>query len=195
MNNPSSVPNLPGIPKLITQEMIPNGEIKPRHLAAGTSMAAGDTYYVGSDGIFHKLPAGNQGQLLTMNSSIPSWQTGITLISRTQNINALSLGTTTLYTVPSGKSLVVTKVVPRSTTLTGPNTQATASLGANATSYNDFYAANTFLFDAAPEAFTISPTNYVYPVYAAGKVFSLKITVASTSTTELWAIDVFGYLL
>lgn len=60
------------IPQMIHQSMIPNGEIKPRHLAATSTMTKGDLYY--SDGTnFVRIPAGTNGQTLKMVGGIPTW--------------------------------------------------------------------------------------------------------------------------
>jgi len=64
----------PAVPKMIPQEMIPPGGILPRHLAVSTTMKAGDIYYVGSDGIFHRLAPGTVGQKLTiLSTGLPGW--------------------------------------------------------------------------------------------------------------------------
>jgi len=58
----------------IHESQILPGTIKPRHLAASTTMKAGDIYYVGTDGIFHRLPIGTTGQKLTVsNNGLPVW--------------------------------------------------------------------------------------------------------------------------
>lgn len=61
-------------PRYISEDQIPPGTIKPRHLAAADTMKAGDLYYVGTDGIFHRLEAGTVGQTLTIGSDgLPHW--------------------------------------------------------------------------------------------------------------------------
>ena len=62
------------VPRVITQVQIPPGGILPRHLAASTTMKAGDIYYVGTNGIFVRLPIGTSGQSLKVSASgIPYW--------------------------------------------------------------------------------------------------------------------------
>lgn len=66
--------NQPGIPRIISQEMIPPGGILPRHLAASTTMKAGDMYVVNAQGIFQRLAPGTVGQTLKIQSSgLPGW--------------------------------------------------------------------------------------------------------------------------
>ena len=51
-----------------------SGIIKPRHLAASTTMAAGDLYFVNANGIFQRLPIGTAGQTLKVSSALlPYW--------------------------------------------------------------------------------------------------------------------------
>jgi len=61
-------------PFLINQAQIPHGEIKPLHLAATDTVANGDMYY--SDGTnFVRLPAGSNGQVVTLANGVPSYAT------------------------------------------------------------------------------------------------------------------------
>lgn len=62
------------VPKIVTEEMIIPGSIKPRHLAASTTMKAGDIYFVNASGIFQRLPPGTVGQTLKIQSTgLPGW--------------------------------------------------------------------------------------------------------------------------
>lgn len=66
--------NSSSFPIMITQAMIPNGGILPRHLAAATTMKAGDIYFVNSSGIFQRLAPGTVGQKLTiLSTGLPGW--------------------------------------------------------------------------------------------------------------------------
>jgi hypothetical protein len=68
-NNQSQV-----IPRILLQQMIPPGGILPRHLAASTTMKAGDMYAVGTNGIFYRIPPGTVGQTLKIQSNgLPGW--------------------------------------------------------------------------------------------------------------------------
>ncbi len=62
------------IPGLITGEMIAPGAVTQRHLYPGNSNI-GDLYY-GKDGVrFSELTIGTSGQVLTVTSGVPTWQT------------------------------------------------------------------------------------------------------------------------
>lgn len=52
---------------------IPPGTVKPRHLGVG-EQAEGDLYYSNGGEGFVRIPAGTEGQVLTMIDGIPTWQ-------------------------------------------------------------------------------------------------------------------------
>ncbi len=60
-------------PRLLQDSSFPSGIIKPRMLAADPSMSIGDTYFVNSDGIFQRLPAGADGAITVIAGGIPSY--------------------------------------------------------------------------------------------------------------------------
>lgn len=126
------------------------------------------------------------------------------LLATVTGINAKTVAATTLYTVPTGKSLIVDKVVVRITAFTagGKTVQGTTSIGANSPSFNNWASANTWTITAVNKVLQITNTSYAQitdpveaPVYAAGSVFTLNITTGSNATTETWAVDLFGYLV
>lgn len=111
-------------------------------------------------------------------------------------IDAIATGTTELYVVPAGKSLVVTQVVVRCTSFTagGKTTHAVASFGGNATAYDD-YLGTFYTIEAANVAIISGVSGVAVPVYPAGTSFRLAIETASDADVEEWAVDVFGYLV
>ena len=134
--------------------------------------------------------------LLRMRDTVDNGS--ILKIATITGINAKTVATTSLYTVPTGKSLIVTLFVVRVTAFTagGKTVQAIYNVGGNATDYNNI------LNSVSP---TIGAVNEYYPiilldgtnlaVQAATTVLTLNITTGSNATTETWAVDVFGYLV
>lgn len=122
----------------------------------------------------------------------------VTLLATVTGIDAKGVAATTLYTVPTGKSLVVDHIVIRVTgfTVGTKGVQAIASFGGNSATYDDFLnsvtytvaAVNKFIKDRAALA-------TVFPIYAAAAVFKISIETGSDATAETWAVDVFGYLV
>ena len=101
----------PGIPRFLQDQMFPSGIIKPRMLAADSTMVTGDTYFVNSDGIFQRLAAGSSTQVLTTVSGVPAWISPpnnniVTIVDR--NVTEIQVGNTTnntsiyTYTIPGG---------------------------------------------------------------------------------------------
>jgi hypothetical protein len=68
--NPNQQQSIAG---LLQEWQFPDGIIKPQMLAASTTQATGDLYYVNSSGIFQKLPIGTVGQKLTVVGGVPAW--------------------------------------------------------------------------------------------------------------------------
>lgn len=120
----------------------------------------------------------------------------VTRLATITGIDAKAVAITTLYTVPAGKSLVVTDVVIRCTAFTvGAKTiQAVASFGGNSPTYDDYLNSVTYTIAAAARAIRDTVLDAAYPIYAAASTFRLSIETGSDATTETWAVDVFGYL-
>jgi hypothetical protein len=121
----------------------------------------------------------------------------ITRLATVAGIDAKVVAITTLYTVPAGKSLIVTDVVIRVTSFTvgAKAVQAIASFGGNAATYDDYL--NSVTYTVAADEVNIHDTllDAAVPVYAAAGTFRISIETGSDATTETWAVDVFGYLV
>lgn len=121
----------------------------------------------------------------------------ITRLATVTGIDAKTTGSTELYVVPTGKSLIVDHVVIRCTSFTsgGKTTQAIASFGGNSATYDDYLNSITYTVAAASVAITDSVLDTAVPVYAAATSFRVIIETGSNATTETWAVDLFGYLV
>ena len=127
-------------------------------------------------------------------------------LSSTTGINAKTVATTSLYTVPTGYSAIITLIIVRVTAFTagGKTVQVTGSVGANSPNFNDYYptTVNTYTVTAVNRNLQTGVQSHMpttdpveSPIYAAGSVFTLNITTASNATTETWSCDLFGYLI
>lgn len=119
-----------------------------------------------------------------------------TKLATVTGIDAKTVAQTTLFTVPTGKSMIVTHVVIRVTAFTvGSKTvQTVASFGGNSATYDDYIDSATYTV-AAVDKVTIDSNWAAAPVYAAATVFKLAVETGSNATTETWAVDVLGYLV
>jgi len=122
----------------------------------------------------------------------------ISLMSTTTGIDATSVATTTLYTVPAGKTFIPMFVVIRVTAYTKgtKNTEATASFGGNSATYDDFLNSVQYAVANANYFQTDGPTDdTAVPVQSAGSEFKVSVEVGSNADVETWAVDLFGYLV
>ena len=74
MDNSSTTDQSPNT-GMLTEAQFPGSIIRPRMLAADTTMKAGDMYQVNAQGVFQRLPPGTAGQVLTITAGIPTWTT------------------------------------------------------------------------------------------------------------------------
>ncbi len=124
-------------------------------------------------------------------------EVGITKVSTTTGIDAKSVATTELYSVPVGKTFVPMFVLIRVTAFTsgGKGVQAIASFGGNSATYDDFL--NTVTYTVASQDFyqIDRPADATeVTVQAAADSFRISIETGSDATTETWEVSVFGWL-
>ena len=118
-----------------------------------------------------------------------------TRVATVTGINAKTVATTTLYTVPATFTFIPSFVIIRVTAFTsgGKTIQAIASFGSNAT-FDDYLNSITYTVAANSVFIKDSIEDSALVTHAAGKVFSITIETGSNATTETWAVDLFGYL-
>lgn len=119
------------------------------------------------------------------------------LLGTVTGIDLKTQAATTLYTVPSGKTLYVTEIVLRITNTSGFISGATLGVGKSA-SYNEWLTATAMGALSATNQFRLlshSAAGLIYQSFAATEVVALNITVGAVATTLTAAADVYGYLL
>lgn len=129
--------------------------------------------------------------------SVQLQESAITLVSTT-SIPVTATGSTELYSVPAGKTLIPMFVVIRVTSFIAgsKSVQAIASFGGNSATYDDFI--NSVTYTVANQDFfqTDGPADSSeVAVQAAGDSFRVAIETASDATVETWSVDLFGYLV
>lgn len=120
------------------------------------------------------------------------------LLATITGIDAKTVAATTLYTVPTGKTLIVTHVVIRCTAFTvgTKSIQAIASFGGNSATWDDFLNSVTYtIAGTGVRIMDRAALATVFPTYAAAATFKISIETGSDATAETWAVDVFGYLV
>lgn len=115
------------------------------------------------------------------------------ILSRTTGINAFTTGNTTLFTVPTGKTAIITRAIVRVSAATAVTNGPTASVGGTATA--DVFASTALTaLNATTKMFTFSQVGMSTLVPASTTV-KLNISVAATGTSETLAVDLIGYLI
>lgn len=125
-------------------------------------------------------------------------QNGITKLTTVTGISLTATGATNLYTVPSGKTLVLTEIVVRITAVDTFTTGATLSVGKSA-SYNEWLVAtamgNTFNSTTQFRLLSHSAAGLIYQSFVAGEIIAINVTIGAVATTLTAACDVYGYLI
>jgi hypothetical protein len=118
----------------------------------------------------------------------------IGILASVVGINAKTVGTTALLTVPASASAVVTRIIVRSTTATAVT--APPTLGVGVAAGEDDVMPSTALtgLTVANKAWAFDPAGLMN-VVTTGQVLNLGIDAGSTGTTHTIAVDVLGYLL
>jgi hypothetical protein len=119
------------------------------------------------------------------------------LLLTTSTINALTVANTPIYTVPTGRTLNITKVLLTCTNATGVNTLAPQiSIGANASTFDDFMPTQTFTGAVTlNKTYTYNPSIAVTNRYVAGNVINARVSTAGAGNTALqYTIEVFGVI-
>lgn len=118
----------------------------------------------------------------------------ISKLATVTGINAKTVATTPLYTVPVGKKLVVTSVIIRNTALTVGSKTVNVWMTFEDYSDNNEYAIN-FVNNVYQISYQAGASPIEKKIYTEGQVFNVNVTIASDADVETWAVDVFGYVV
>lgn len=130
---------------------------------------------------------GTAGQTYTLNSTL-------NILSTTVGIDAKTIATTNLYTVPAGKTAIITGAVVRVTAATAITVVPTLGIGI-AAGEDDVFASTVLTgLDATTKVFKFT-ASATYKAGAAAEVIKLGVDVGATATTMTISIDLIGYLL
>lgn len=148
-----------------------------------------------SSGAYGRLGIGATGQVLTVVGGLPSWVTpGSTLLSTTTSINAKTTGTTSLYTVPSGKTAIITKAIVVVTAASSITQGPTLGIGVAAGEDDIFYSTQLTGLTATTKVYAFDAIG-TYVAAAATDVIKVGIDTAASGTSMTISIYLFGYLI
>lgn len=139
-------------------------------------------------------PTGSIIQAFYITQSTASGYQTIPLATVT-GINAKSVAATNLYTVPSGKTAILTSATVRCTAASAITAGPTASIGVVSSSFADIYASATMsALTTTSSAFGYTSTG-MFGQAATTTVIKFNLTNAATGTSQTVAVDIMGYLV
>lgn len=115
------------------------------------------------------------------------------LVARVTGIDAKTTGTTNIYTVPTGKTFVVTKIVVRVTAATSITVGATYGFGIAAN--EDDIVASAVVALTANNTYAVLLPKTGAVIGQSTNVIKIGIDGAATGTSQTLAVDLFGYIL
>jgi len=116
------------------------------------------------------------------------------ILSTTTGINAKTVATTNLYTVPAGKTAIITGVIIRCTVATAVTVVPTLGVGIAAGEADIMPSTALTGLDLTTEFYRYSVEGVVV-TGAAAAVIKLGIDTGATATTMTIAVDLIGYLI
>lgn len=137
---------------------------------------------------------------LDTNGYVPSSEliggaTGI--LASITGVDLKTTGQTTLYTVPAGKTLVLTDVIALATTASTITIAPIVRIG-KASSYNEWLPLTTLTGLDTTNKFTslgMSAALLMHQTFAAGEVVKIDVQTGSTATTLTVTLHLLGFLV
>lgn len=158
------------------------------------SDATGDIYYRNS-GVLTRRAIGATGQVLAVVGGVPDWVTpaGV-LLSVTTGINAKTVATTNLYTVPSGKTAIITKAIVIPTAASSITQGPVAGIGVAAGEDDIFASVQLTGLINTTKVYAYEAIG-TYTLAAATDIIKLGIDTAAAGTSMTISVYLFGYLI
>ena len=117
------------------------------------------------------------------------------ILASQASVNLAATGTTGIYTVPTGKSAVITGAYIVPTTATTPGGDAVVNLGTNASTYDNIVSAETLSgLDATTELYHIVTGGGVIHLAAAAETVTINVTSADTGSALTATVYLLGFL-
>lgn len=149
------------------------------------------THKVSSAGVLTLTCTGTAAGI-TLGNPVSSISSNI--LSTTTGIDAKSATTTTLYTVPSGKTAIIKGAVVRCTAASSITVGPTLGIGV-AAGESDIFASTALTTLTTTTVIYDFPTGGVLVNAAAGAAIKVGIDAGATGTSQTIAIDLIGYLI
>ena len=159
---------------------------------AGHFLAASDNAYdIGASGATRPR-TGFFGTSVDVDGTVFSGSTTATRLSTTTGVDGTTTGVTALYTVPSGKTMCITKAAVRLSSVATFTSPPTIGIGVAAGEDDIFAPESTLGLDATTKVYWFSSENLAV-LATSGQTISLGIDDAAVAGTYTIAVDLFGY--
>lgn len=179
--------------------------VLPQDISGLSSPGVGSIIVSGASGTtFSTVAAVATGSILVSNGTgvSPVYSTtlpssikgGIPVLSTTTAIDGKTIANTSLYTVPAGKTAVITGAAVRCSAATAITIGPSAGVGNVAGTNNIFASAAITALQTTTDVFGFSLVGMSKVTAAAGQIF-LNLGTAATGTSQTLAVDLYGYLV
>ena len=121
---------------------------------------------------------------------------GSLIMSSYYNLDLTAATAYDLFTVPASKKFIITGIYLVATNVSGYVSDATASVGANATNYDDYIGSLTAQIPATDSVNNATMNaSQLFKTYSAGDVIKFNVTAAAVATNYKITVDLMGYLI
>ena len=146
-----------------------------------------------SSGTYGRLGVGATGNVLSVVAGLPAWTNSETALSVITGIDAKTVGTTNLYTVPSGKTAIITRAIVVPTAATSITQGPVAGIGVAAGEDDVFASTQLTGLTGTTKIYAYSAIG-TYTAAAATNIIKLGIDTAASGTSMTLTVYLFGYL-
>lgn len=132
-----------------------------------------------------------------MSYNLQNFLSSYALLSHVTGVDLATTGQTTLYTVPTGKTLIITEVILRVTAANAVIIVPSLRIG-KASSYNEWLPITALTSLNATDKFLMlssSAALLMHQSFAAGEVVKIDVTTGATATTLTAEVFTFGFLI
>lgn len=147
-------------------------------------------------GVLTSLALGGRNEVVGMNDAgtANEYKKAIVRLSVTTGIDGKVATTTNLYTVPSGRTAIITHAVIRVSAASAITVPPSLGIGV-AAGEDDIYTSTSLVgLDTTGEVYVFASEGLQVAV-AAASVIKLGIDTGATATTATLEVDLFGYLI
>lgn len=179
---------------------IGDGEGNYGNLNTGPTTVFGDLDVQGNLTIGQTLidgvgSSGTAGQLLSSTSTATQWVSGVATLAIKTGVNAKTIANTALYTVPTGRTAVVTDAIVRVTAQSGLISAGPIGGIGNSAGTNNIFASQSTGLTTVNSTYSFIDSGASVVTTAGGVIYFNLGTGATGTGSETIAIDLIGYLI